>query len=106
MNPVKVGLLGLGVVGQGSANVLKRNAQEITRRAANEIVVKRAAVRDINKGRTLVDSAIELSDDPLSVVNDPEISIVVELMGGCEPARTLILQAIANGKHVVTANKA
>lgn len=106
MNPVKVGLLGLGVVGQGTANVLARNATEISRRAGNDIVVKGAAIRNLAKAEALGYEGISLTTDPQTIVNDPEIAIVIELMGGDEPARSLVLQAIENGKHVVTANKA
>jgi len=106
LNPVKVGLLGLGVVGQGTANVLARNATEISRRAGNDIVVKGAAIRNLAKAEALGYEGISLTTDPQTIVNDPEIAIVIELMGGDEPARSLVLQAIENGKHVVTANKA
>ena len=106
MKPVKVGLLGLGTVGGGTVNVLRRNADEITRRAGRAIQVTVAATRDLRKARICPADGLRLTDDPGSVVNDPEIQIVAELMGGIEPARKLVLQAIANGKHVVTANKA
>ena len=106
MNPVKVGLLGLGVVGQGTAKVLQRNRQEISRRAGREIMVTSAAIRNMEKARALGLDGIELTTNPEEIVRDPEISIVVELMGGSEPARTLVMEAIRNGKHIVTANKA
>jgi len=106
LNPVKVGLLGLGTVGRGTVNVLLRNAEEISRRAGRGIVVTRAAIRDLDKARALGYRDLALTGDPLDVVNDPEIAVVAEVMGGYEPARTLVLQAIENGKHVVTANKA
>jgi len=106
LNPVKVGLLGLGTVGQGTVNVLLRNAEEISRRAGRGIVVSRAAIRDLSKARALGYDDLALSCDPQDVVDDPEIAVVIEVMGGYEPARTLVLQAIENGKHVVTANKA
>ena len=106
MNPVKVGLLGLGTVGGGTLNVLVRNAAEIARRAGRGIVVAHAAARDYNaEGLEGLDK-VELVDDAFAVVNNPEIDIVVELIGGYSPARELVLQAIENGKHVVTANKA
>ncbi|MHB1188330.1 homoserine dehydrogenase [Thiobacillus sp.] len=104
MKPINVGLLGLGTVGGGTLTVLRRNATEITRRAGREIRVLRAAVRNIDKARVLV-SDLPLTTDPFDVVDDPDIDIVVELIGGLEPARELVMQAIANGKHVVTANK-
>ncbi len=106
MNPVQVGLLGLGTVGGGTIQVLRRNRDEITRRAGRAIEVTRAAARDRDKPRDLPLDGIAITGDALAVVNDPEIRIVVELIGGVEPARTLVLKAIANGKHVVTANKA
>ncbi len=106
MNPVKVGLLGLGTVGGGTLNVLVRNAAEIARRAGRGIVVAHAAAREYNaEGLEGLDK-VELVDDAFAVVNNPDIDIVVELIGGYSPARELVLQAIENGKHVVTANKA
>ncbi|MDP1927846.1 MAG: homoserine dehydrogenase, partial [Thiobacillus sp.] len=104
MKPINVGLLGLGTVGGGTLTVLRRNAEEITRRAGREIRVVRAAVRDLEKAKLLADG-LPLTTNPFDVVDDPNIDIVVELIGGLEPARELVLQAIANGKHVVTANK-
>ena len=104
MQPIKVGLLGLGTVGGGTLTVLRRNATEITRRAGREIVVVKAAVRDLDKARALA-NGLPLTLDPFEIVNDPEIDIVVELIGGLSPAKELVMQAIANGKHVVTANK-
>jgi len=106
LKPVKVGVLGLGTVGGGALNVLKRNAEEIARRAGREIVVCRAAARDLSRARICATEGIALTTDPFEIVNDPDIDVVVELMGGYEPAKQLVLTAIANGKHVVTANKA
>ncbi|MBZ1350664.1 homoserine dehydrogenase [Alcaligenaceae bacterium LF4-65] len=106
MDSIKVGLLGLGVVGGGTWKVLRRNAQEIARRAGQTIEVTRIAVRDVEKARALVGSAIQVDADPFGLVRDPSIDIVVELMGGDTLARELVLEAIAQGKHVVTANKA
>ncbi len=103
MKPVKVGLLGLGTVGGGTHQVLMRNAEEINRRAGRRIEVVSAAVRHPERH---VDVVLPLATDPFDLVRDPEIDIVVELIGGIEPARQLILEAIAQGKHVVTANKA
>ena len=104
MKPINVGLLGLGTVGGGTLTVLRRNAEEITRRAGREIRVLRAAVRNLDKAKALAGD-LPLTTNPFDVVDDPDIDIVVELIGGLEPARELVLQAIANGKHVVTANK-
>ncbi len=106
MKPVNVGLLGLGTVGGGTFNVLNRNAEEITRRAGRGIRISHAAARDYDASRLPGIEAIDVSDDAFSVVNNPDVDIVVELIGGYEPARELVLTAIANGKHVVTANKA
>lgn len=106
MESIKVGLLGLGVVGGGTWKVLARNAGEISRRAGRNIEVTRVAVRDVVKARKLLGGAVELGTDPFAVVRDPKIDIVVELIGGDTLARELVLEAIAQGKHVVTANKA
>jgi homoserine dehydrogenase len=106
LDPVKVGLLGLGTVGGGTANVLLRNAEEISRRAGRGIVVSHASARDISKPRICSTDNIKLTENPLEVVTDPEIDIVVELIGGDTLAKELVLKAIANNKHVVTANKA
>ena len=106
MEPVKIGILGLGTVGSGTVNVLTRNADEIQRRAGRGIRVVSAAVRDLKRKRNCPTDGIRLTANPQEVVNDPEVAVVVELMGGYEPARTLVLNAIENGKHVVTANKA
>ena len=106
MEPVKIGILGLGTVGSGTVNVLTRNADEIQRRAGRGIRVVHAAVRDLKRKRNCPTEGIRLTADPQEVVNDPEVEVIVELMGGYEPARALVLKAIENGKHVVTANKA
>ncbi len=106
MKPVKIGVLGLGTVGGGTVNVLKRNAQEISRRAGRDIVVTRASARDLSRDRICDTQGITLSTDPSEIINDPEIDIILELIGGTSLAKELVLQAIANGKHVVTANKA
>lgn len=106
MNPVKIGLLGLGTVGCGTVAVLGRNADEIARRAGRGIRVVAAAARDLSRPRTCDLEDVRLTSNPVEVVDDPEVEVVVELMGGTEPARELVLRAIAAGKHVVTANKA
>ena len=106
MKPVTVGVLGLGTVGGGTVNVLKRNAGEIARRAGREIVVTRASARDLSRARICDTDGIALTSDPFEIVNDPNIDVVVELIGGYDLAKQLVLTAIANGKHVVTANKA
>ena len=106
MKPVKIGLLGLGTVGGGTVKVLTRNASEITRRAGREIHIGVAAARDVKRPRICDTTGIRLTSDPFEIVNDPEIQIVVELIGGESPSKELILKALENGKHVVTANKA
>lgn len=106
LKSVKVGLLGLGTVGQGVATILARNGDEIARRAGCDIVIKSALVRDLAKAQALGFEGIEVTQEGAAVVNDPDIDIVVEMMGGDEPALSLVLSAINNGKHVVTANKA
>ena len=106
MEPVKVGLLGLGTVGCGTVSVLKRNAQEIQRRAGRGIVIAQAAARDLKRPRICDAAGIALTDDPMAVVDNPELEVIVELIGGTTIARELVSKAIANGKHVVTANKA
>jgi homoserine dehydrogenase len=103
--PVKIGLLGLGTVGGGVTHVLARNAKEISRRAGREIVITHAAARNLNTTTAHI-AGLKLTGEALEVVDDPEVAVVVELMGGYEPARGLVLRALANGKHVVTANKA
>ncbi len=106
MSSVKIGLLGLGVVGGGTWDVLQRNATEIARRAGCDIEVVAVAVRDQAKAKALLGDAVRISTDAMDVVRDPSIDIVVELVGGTELAREWVLEAIAQGKHVVTANKA
>jgi homoserine dehydrogenase len=106
LKPVKVGVLGLGTVGGGTVNVLKRNAQEIARRAGRDIIITRASAKNLDKLRICDTTGIALTTNSLEIINDPEIEIVLELMGGTTQAKDLVLAAIANGKHVVTANKA
>ncbi|MGC8504312.1 MAG: homoserine dehydrogenase [Acidithiobacillus sp.] len=105
MGPVRVGILGMGTVGGGTVRVLRRNAGEIARRVGREIVIVQAAVRNPVRLQGL-DLGCPVTSDPFAVVRNPEIDVVVEVMGGIEPARSLILEAIAAGKHVITANKA
>jgi homoserine dehydrogenase len=107
MKPVKVGLLGLGTVGGGTVSVLTRNAAEIARRAGRGIVISHAAAKEYNADAIQgLDQIGKITDDAFAVVNDPEVDIVIELIGGYQPALELVLRAIDNGKHVVTANKA
>ncbi|MFL6709891.1 MAG: homoserine dehydrogenase [Massilia sp.] len=106
MNPIKVGLLGIGTVGAGTFNVLLRNQEEIRRRAGRGIEITMVAARNTARARTLVGPGVTVVDDPFAVVDHPDIDIVIELIGGYELPRELVMRAIANGKHVVTANKA
>ena len=107
MKPVNVGLLGMGTVGGGTVSVLTRNAEEIARRAGREIQICHAAAKEYNADAIQgLDQIGEISDDAFAVVNNPEVDIVIELIGGYSPAKELVLKAIENGKHVVTANKA
>jgi homoserine dehydrogenase len=106
LKPIQVGLLGIGTVGGGTFRVLQRNEEEIARRAGRAIRLAKVAEKDLDKARALVGGCAEVTADAFDVVNDPAIDIVVELIGGTSIARELVLKAIENGKHVVTANKA
>ena len=106
LRPIRVGLLGYGTVGSGVAEVLLANREEIRRRAGRDIEVTRIAVRDVARVQAIVGDGISVTDKPHEIVRDPNIDVVVELIGGTATARDLVLEAIAQGKHVVTANKA
>ncbi|GAB7562431.1 homoserine dehydrogenase [Methylobacillus methanolivorans] len=106
MKPINVGLLGIGTVGGGTYTVLTRNQEEIARRAGRPIAITRVADRDLELARQVTGGKIDVTDDAFAIVSDPAIDIVVELIGGYTVARELVLKAIENGKHVVTANKA
>jgi homoserine dehydrogenase len=106
MNPIRVGLIGLGTVGRGTYEILRRNQEEIKRRAGRGIEIVKVAVRDTARARTVVGGGIEVTDSPEQLVRGGGVDIVAELIGGCDPARELVLEAIRNHKHVVTANKA
>ncbi|MGO4328679.1 homoserine dehydrogenase [Cupriavidus sp. 2TAF22] len=106
MNPIKVGLLGIGTVGSGTFNVLQRNQEEIRRRAGRGIEIAMVADLNTERARELTGGQVEVVADAHQVVTRPEIDIVIELIGGYGIARELVLKAIENGKHVVTANKA
>jgi homoserine dehydrogenase len=106
MKPINVGLLGIGTVGGGTFAVLKRNQEEIARRAGRGIVIKIIAAREVDKARKIVGNDTLITSDANDVVTHPDVNIVIELIGGHTIARELILKAIENGKHVVTANKA
>ena len=106
MKPINVGLLGIGTVGGGTWTVLTRNQQEITRRAGRPIQISVVADKNLALAKQITGGACRLTDDAFAVVADPEVDIVVELIGGYGVAKELVLKAIENGKHVVTANKA
>ena len=106
MKPIQVGLLGIGTVGCGTFQVLQRNQQEIQRRAGRGIQITMVADLDTERARAIVGDKAQVVADARQVIASPAIDIVVELIGGCGIARTLVLEAIAAGKHVVTANKA
>ena len=106
MKPIQVGLLGMGVVGSGTFNVLRRNQQEIMGRAGRGIEISMVADLDLARVQPLVGAGVTVVNDARAVIANPDIDIVVELIGGYGIARTLVMEAIAAGKHVVTANKA
>lgn len=107
MKPINVGIIGLGVVGGGTAQVLRENANEISRRLGRDVRVSMVSRRDTAKAQEIIgtDTDIIITADAAEVVNQPDIDIIVELIGGTTIAKDMVLQAIANGKHVVTANK-
>ena len=106
MQAMRVGLLGIGTVGGGTFNVLTRNAEEITRRAGRPIEITVVADKDVARAKELTGGKVKVIDDAFAVVNDPNVDIVIELIGGYGVAKELVLKAIENGKHVITANKA
>jgi len=106
MKPISVGLLGIGTVGGGTWKVLARNQEEITRRAGRGIEITVVADKEVEKARQITGGRARVTGDAFEVVRDPGVDIVVELIGGYGLAKDLVLAAIENGKHVVTANKA
>ncbi|WP_114968804.1 homoserine dehydrogenase [Rhodoferax ferrireducens] len=106
MKPIQVGLLGMGVVGSGTFNVLRRNQEEIKRRAGRGIEITMVADLDVARAKSLAGDGVKVVNDARAVIANPDIDIVIELIGGYGIAKTLVLEAIAAGKHVVTANKA
>ncbi|MDH5708190.1 MAG: homoserine dehydrogenase, partial [Hylemonella sp.] len=106
MKAIQVGLLGIGTVGSGTFNVLRRNQEEIKRRAGRGIEITMVADLDVERARTVVGQDVQVVNDARAVIANPDIDIVIELIGGYGIAKQLVLEAIAAGKHVVTANKA
>ena len=106
MKPIQVGLLGIGTVGGGVFTVLERNQDEITRRAGRGVRINTVADLNVERAKEMVKDRAQIVSDARAVINNPEIDIVVELIGGYGIAKDLVLEAIAAGKHVVTANKA
>src|SRR5581483_131976 len=106
MKPINVGLLGVGTVGGGTFAVLRRNQEEIQRRAGRRLDVTVVAARNVARARNVVGEQVRVTSDPFAVVHDPDVDIVAELIGGTDVAKDLVLAAIDAGKHVVTANKA
>ena len=106
MKPINVGLLGIGTVGGGTWQVLARNREEISRRAGRDIRISVVADKEVEKAKKLTAGTARVVADGFAVARDPEVDIVIELIGGCTIAKDLVLAAIESGKHVVTANKA
>ena len=106
MKPIQVGLLGIGTVGSGTFNVLQRNQEEIRRRAGRGIEIAMVADLDTERARSVVGDTAKVVGDAREIIANPEIDVVIELIGGYGMAKALVLEAIAAGKHVVTANKA
>lgn len=104
MREIQIGILGLGTVGSGVVQILTQNAEDITKRTNSHINIKKVLVRNLQTPRS-ISGNFTLTDNPSDILTDPDIDIVVEVMGGIEPARTYILEAFRNGKNVVTANK-
>src|SRR5690554_3889651 len=96
---IKIGLLGLGTVGTGTTQILTNNGADITAKVGSKLQITKALVRDVSKPRPNMDPSILLTQDPADVLADPEIDIVVEVMGGIEPAREYIAAALAGGKY-------
>ncbi|WP_458121465.1 homoserine dehydrogenase [Paenibacillus sp. Z6-24] len=105
MKPVKVGLLGLGTVGTGVVRIVEGNQQDLNSQVGSSIVIEKIAVRSADKVRNVEIDAAKLTIDPWEVIRDPEIDVIVEVMGGIDQTKEYILEALERGKHVVTANK-
>ena len=105
MKPIKVGLLGLGTVGTGVVRIVEGHQEDLRSQVGSPVVIERIAVRTLDKPRAIDIASSKLTEDPWDVIDDPEIDVIVEVMGGIEPTKTYILEALERGKHIVTANK-
>jgi homoserine dehydrogenase len=105
MKPIKVGLLGLGTVGTGVVRIVEGHQEDLISQVGSPVVIERIAVRTMDKPRAIDIASSKLTEDPWDVIDDPEIDVIVEVMGGIEPTKTYILEALERGKHIVTANK-
>lgn len=105
MQPLRIGLLGVGTVGGGTINLLQNNSSEITRRLGRQLIITHAANRNIERAKKICDPSIKITTDVFDVVNADDVDVVVELIGGTTIAKDAIIEAIKNGKHIVTANK-
>lgn len=105
MKPIKVGLLGLGTVGTGVIRIVEGHQEDLSSQVGSPIVIEKIAVRSLDKARNVEVDGSKLTEDPWEVINNPEIDVIVEVMGGVEATRTYILEALERGKHIVTANK-
>lgn len=102
---IKVGLLGLGTVGTGVVRIVEGHQEDLQRQTGLQILIEKVLVQDLVKNRAIALDRDKLTNDPADIISNPEIDVVIEVMGGIEPTKGYILQAIANGKHIVTANK-
>ncbi|MDB5053443.1 MAG: homoserine dehydrogenase [Bacilli bacterium] len=105
MKPIKVGLLGLGTVGSGVVRIVEKHQEDLQRQVGSPIVIEMVLVQDRNKARDIAMDASKITENPEDIINNPEIDIVVEVMGGIEPTKSYILDSLSRGKHIVTANK-
>lgn len=105
MQPLRIGLLGVGTVGGGTIKLLQNNSSEITRRLGRDLIITHAANRNLDRARQICGNSIKITNNVFDVVNAEDVDVVVELIGGTTIAKDAIIQAIKNGKHIVTANK-
>ncbi|MBW4841024.1 MAG: homoserine dehydrogenase, partial [Paenibacillaceae bacterium] len=105
MKPVKIGLLGLGTVGTGVVRILEGHQEDLSSQVGSPIVIEKIAVKTLDKSRSIDVDPRKLTEDPWSVIRDPEIDVIVEVMGGVDQTKAYILEALERGKHIVTANK-